>query len=180
MLACGVFSWQTRTDNHSLGLGLEAKNKAGSLCCVRLERPQLLLPWVGLTILVPANFLASFYFLTHYFDLLEFALSPSLWWFQIWFHFQASLGLHLLFFNLMGALWLVAREGIPILITAYLIQVECDICICCSSWIFGAKTSKWKHAWHLVVLRIAVSNAGWKLYGDIYGDIQHQWLTQLT
>ena len=40
------------------------------------------------------------------------------------FHFQASLGLHLLFFNLTGALWLVAREGIPILITAYLIQVE--------------------------------------------------------
>ena len=41
-----------------------------------------------------------------------------------WSHFQASLGLHLLFFNLMGALWLVAREGIPMLITAYLIQVE--------------------------------------------------------
>ena len=39
------------------------------------------------------------------------------------FTFQASLGLNLLFFNLMGALWLVATEGIPIIITAYLIQV---------------------------------------------------------
>ena len=40
------------------------------------------------------------------------------------FPFQASLGLNLLFFNLMGALWLVGTEGIPIIITAYLIQVQ--------------------------------------------------------
>jgi len=82
------FSFYFDYTAHCLGLAAALFLVLGLL----LERPQLLLPWVGLTILVPANFLAS-------------------------------LGLHLLFFNVMGALWLVAREGIPILITAYLIQV---------------------------------------------------------
>merc|ERR1712156_206461 len=82
------FSFYFDYTAHCLGLAAALFLILGIL----LERPQLLLPWVGLTILVPANFLAS-------------------------------LGLNLLFFNLMGALWLVGTEGIPIIITAYLIQV---------------------------------------------------------
>merc|ERR1712107_967138 len=82
------FSFYFDYTAHCLGLAAALFLILGIL----LERPQLLLPWVGLTILVPANFLAS-------------------------------LGLNLLFFNLRGALWLVATEGIPIIITAYLIQV---------------------------------------------------------
>ena len=59
---------------------------------LRLEKTNLLLPWIGLTILTPANFVGN-------------------------------LILNLLMFNFPGAWWLIMKEGIPALLTTYLITV---------------------------------------------------------
>merc|ERR1712107_770076 len=63
------FSFYFDYTAHCLGLAAALFLILGIL----LERPQLLLPWVGLTILVPANFLAS--------------LGLNLLFFNRWVHF---------------------------------------------------------------------------------------------
>jgi len=57
-----------------------------------MEYPPLFLPWVGLTILIPASFIAN-------------------------------LTLNLFIFNLPGVWWLIVREGIPVIVTLYVIQI---------------------------------------------------------